>query len=357
MKRAYMAALVWCVALFVLMTYAAYTFPIRESYHYVIHESTPLANFDGIHYLHIAIRGYVNEARFLPGYPLLIRLISLPFGTVSPWMGVAVSLASFAAALALIHRLIGLDHPKLRHRLLLSLMLFPTAFFFVSVYSESLFLLLAAIALYSARKKHWALATLGVVGASLTRLVGVALLVPVLWEWYHHKGTLRQLALLITSTVGIVGYGLYNAYTWGNPLQFVAAHGMLANGRSVTAIVNPLQTLYRYSKILIGIAPTQYEWSVALLELLAAAWVIITLIILWKRHVRTSYILYALACTLLPLLSGTWSGLPRYTLVAFPLLIPLAQIRSRIVFTLLLAISVAVQIILAVLFARGYFVA
>ncbi|MBA3379520.1 MAG: hypothetical protein H0T93_11615, partial [Chloroflexia bacterium] len=63
-------------------------------------------------------------------------------------------------------------------RTLWGLALFPTAFFFNAVYTESLFLLLAVAALYHARKGEWLLA--GVIGllAALTRSAGVMLLAP-----------------------------------------------------------------------------------------------------------------------------------------------------------------------------------
>lgn len=37
------------------------------------------ANFDGVHYINIATRGYVDEGRFLPLYPILIKNLSSLF--------------------------------------------------------------------------------------------------------------------------------------------------------------------------------------------------------------------------------------------------------------------------------------
>ena len=69
----------------------------------------------------------------------------------------AVSLAAFAGALYLLHRLTELELGReyaLPTILLLSV--FPGAVFFGIPYSESIFLLVSVGAFYAARTEHWA---------------------------------------------------------------------------------------------------------------------------------------------------------------------------------------------------------
>ncbi|HEV2061475.1 MAG TPA: mannosyltransferase family protein, partial [Solirubrobacteraceae bacterium] len=116
----------------------------------------PLARWDSVWFLEIARDGYdrAHDAAFFPLYPLLVRL-----GGGSVLAGAVLSLACFAAALWLLHRLVALDFGERVARLCVLLVaVFPGAFFFSAVYSESLFLLLSVAAVYGARTGRWELA-------------------------------------------------------------------------------------------------------------------------------------------------------------------------------------------------------
>jgi len=92
----------------------------------------PATPWDAGHYVAIADRGYDQPLRaaFFPLYPLLARAVTLPLE--SPLLGgLLVSLASFAVALYLLHRLVTLELGERYARpALLVVALFPTAFFF-----------------------------------------------------------------------------------------------------------------------------------------------------------------------------------------------------------------------------------
>src|SRR3954468_13654941 len=72
----------------------------------------PLARWDAVWYLRVAETGYgESEARaaFFPLYPLLVRGLAVPFGGLAGGVLVAayaVGLATFLAALTLLHRLV-----------------------------------------------------------------------------------------------------------------------------------------------------------------------------------------------------------------------------------------------------------
>src|SRR4051794_16992430 len=144
--------------------------------------TAPATPWDAGHYVGLALHGYDQPLRaaFFPLYPLLARAVTAPLD--SPIAGaLAISLASFAVALYLLHRLVALEAGERYARgALWVVALFPTAFFYSAIYTESLFLALSIGAFYAARRERWWLA--GVCGAlaSATRNTGLLLVVPLL---------------------------------------------------------------------------------------------------------------------------------------------------------------------------------
>jgi len=143
----------------------------------------PLRNWDGTWYATVANEGYntthTANAAFWPLYPWLMRLGSDLTGWSAETIGYLVSNITFFFALWFLYRLVTLDFdPRVAQRTLWGIALFPTAFFFTAVYTESLFLLLVVASLYYARRGEWLVA--GIVGllAALTRSAGVMLLAP-----------------------------------------------------------------------------------------------------------------------------------------------------------------------------------
>jgi hypothetical protein len=147
----------------------------------------PLARWDSVWYLAIANDGYpaddTRRAAFFPLYPLLLRAVDAVVR--SPIVaGTLVSVACFAAALVLLHRLteIELGLPAARTTVW-ALALFPGAVFFSAVYSEALYLALSVGSVYAARTGRWAWAgAAGALGAA-TRSAGVLLVVPLVVMW------------------------------------------------------------------------------------------------------------------------------------------------------------------------------
>lgn len=159
--------------------------------------AAPLGRWDSVWYLAIAGSGYDDGAReaFFPLYPLLVRIAGAPLGSALIG-GALVSLASLGAALVVLHRLVALDHSRaVARNAVLVTALFPMAFFFSAVYSESLFLALSVAAVYAARLDRWAWA--GLLGglAATTRSAGVVLLVPLLLIYLWGTGPPRLRAI------------------------------------------------------------------------------------------------------------------------------------------------------------------
>ncbi len=143
----------------------------------------PFRQWDGTWYVTIANEGYntthTANAAFWPLYPWLMNLGARLTGWEPEVIGYLISNIAFFFAIYFLYRLVTLDFSDaVARRTVWALALFPTAFFFTAIYTESLFFLLAVAALYYARQREWLLA--GIIGllAALTRSAGVMLLAP-----------------------------------------------------------------------------------------------------------------------------------------------------------------------------------
>lgn len=324
------------------------------------------ANFDGIYYLSIAGGGYTKDmAGFFPLYPTAIYIASLVFGIQTTYgvgqffTALFLSNVFFCSSLIVLYLLLRLDYSRrISFLSIFFLLIFPTSFFFVSIYTESMFLFLTVLSFYFARKKNWLLA--GISGAllSATRVVGIAMFPALLYELYMQEKTLktRKVAPLLFVPIGIISYGIYNLIQWGSFFHFLQAHGTLGNSRSTEAIVLFPQTVVRYIKILFTVSPLQYEWFVALLEFGFFFWAVGLFFVAWKKKIYTPYLVFSVICFLIPVSSGTFSGLPRYLCTIFPLFIALALLKNHFMQFWWAVISFLLLFLLTLLFSRGFFV-
>lgn len=359
--------ILWRLLLFVILIGGAYLIsynperPVAYIFGYISSNRTfdsvflfPWGNFDGIHYLNIAEHGYTNQARFFPLFPLMLRVT---FG--SPAASIILVTINFFLALHFFKKLVSLDFSnKIATQSLVYLLLFPTSFFFVSIYSEALFLLLAILSFYFARKRKWLLSILCAMLLMATRFVGIAILPALLYEFFTtEKVNIKKLALFLISPLGLIAYSIFNYYKWGNFLFFIQAQGELGNNRSVSSVVLFPQTVFRYIKILSTVSTGSYGWMIALLELASFLFALVFLYFAWKKKIRVSYLIFAVINFAITISTGTFSGLPRYVLTLFPIFIALALVKSKLLRFTFMIISPILLFILLMLFARGYFVA
>ena len=327
------------------------------------------ANFDGVHYLLIAANGYTESSGFFPLFPLLIFIMTSivsPTPAIYPFYPIQYLTVLFATnlffglALVMLYKLIKLDYQdSLPVLVIIFILIFPTSFFFASIYSESLFLLLSVLSFYFARTNRWFMASISGGLLTATRFAGIAIIPALVFEFIKQEKSVFKLKglLLLLMPLGILGYMLFNFLKWGDPFYFIQAQGSFHNERSVDSIVFIPQTIFRYIKILTTLSPSIFEWWIALLEISVFFFVSIMLFVAWRKKVRLSYILFALICFFIPISTGTFTGLPRYALILFPIFITLAMIKSKLVKIFYATISFILLFILFMLFSRGYYIA
>ncbi|MCX6816743.1 MAG: mannosyltransferase family protein [Candidatus Beckwithbacteria bacterium] len=318
-------------------------------------------NFDGVHYLSIAQEGYLYGLTqvFFPLYPNLIKFLSLLTHN-HLLSGLIISHLSLIGFIYYFIKLGRLDYSvkTLRWSLLL-LLLFPASFFFFSVYTESLFLFLVALCLYSARTRRFIPAAIIAGLASATRLVGIFLLPLILWEYYQVNKKNHLLALFKISFLSASGLLLYLAYLqhrFHNFLIFVTAQPGFGSGRQVDTFVMIYQVIFRYLKMFFGVSPQNEIYPVLVFEFLISLIFLVLIISALLKKFRTSYLLFLIPAYLLPTLTGSFASMPRYVLTAFPLFYFVAATKSKLVKILWLIASVLLLSWAFIRFSRGYWI-
>jgi hypothetical protein len=340
------------------------------------------ANFDGVHYLTIAEKGYIGTGliqAFFPGYPLSMMALNWVVSN-SLISGLIIANVSLVLTVYLWFLLMKKDYGWEQAKLSgIAFLLFPTAFFLGAVYGESLFIGLVLASFLAARHQRWAWVGLFAGLASATRVVGVLLIPALVCElmlqvyeqqkgavsWQKVKTTIsttfrHRLKDVLLISLGLTGLVAYMHFLWGefhDPLYFVHVQSEFGGGRQETLVTYP-QVVWRYLKILMTYRPFDWKYYALVQEAVVGGLGLIAL--LWSvRSIRLSYVLFALGAFLVPTMTGTFSSLPRYILVCFPLFILLARAfqSRRWLMWFYLLVSTLLLILNTVLFIQGYWVA
>lgn len=334
------------------------------------------SQWDARWFLQIAESGYEEvpqAAAFFPLYPAAAHGVAWVTGSTLV-AGVLISLAAGAVAA---WALAEIARPLLGERgardAVLYLALYPVGYVFAALYSDGVFLALAAAAFLAAQRGRVVAA--GVLGglATGTRLIGLALvpaLAVLLWRGRDARSLLRLAPLaLLPAAVGL--YALYLDATLGDPWAFTHAQ---ADWNREVSPAGPLAGLWdavlaagRGARDLLdlpaagpGHAERVAVWNLSHLALLGAAgWLTV---VAWRRF-GAAFGLYSTA-TLAIVLSAPAVGfplvsLPRLLLGDFPIFLALAAVtleRPRAREATLLGFA-ALAALAAAAFARGIWIA
>jgi hypothetical protein len=301
--------------------------PITAGWHNFV---TGFERQDAAWFLRIATHGYTpndGSAAFFPLYPLAIRAVSRLPGVGPLGAALVVSNLAFLGALVMLHgltRLEGMSEATAR-RTTLYIAIFPTAFFFLAPYSESLFLFLSISAFWFARRNKWALAALLGALAALTRSVGILLVPALAIEAFNQSRRARELLPRLASaaavTIGPLLYASYWRVEFGD--FWAPVHAQRNWGRDVSW---PWTTLAR------AVSDAGQLGTYWLVDLLVAG-VVLLAVVAGIRWLRPTYLMYGAASLLLPLCYTVGSrpllSMPRLVIVVFPAFWVLARAGER----------------------------
>ncbi len=329
-------------------------------------------NFDGVHYLMLAKDGYnfgLTQA-FFPGYMLFISGLGKLMHNYL-LSALLISHLAFIGSLIMFYKLLRFDYNrKISYWALAFYALFPTSFYFLGVYTESLFLLLLFSAFYLIRKnKLWQASIIGI-GLTATRLVGIFIIPAFLLEVWQNIliksdsklsiiSKLKQHKSIIYTVIPVAGLLMYMAYLsvyHDDPLLFAHVQSKFGAGRDTTHFILIYQVIWRYIKMFITVDRSNPLYYTLIAEFIFSIGAFTLLIWGWIQKIKPSYLLFSFLALILPTLTGTFSSMPRYVIVAFPIFIVLAQIKSKWTKITILSIFIVLLIIFTIMFTRGYWI-
>jgi len=313
--------------------------------------------FDSEYYLSIATVGYADPKvstgeisgekvplnyAFLPLYPYLIRVFAFPLKILnltpiatSTLAGVIVSVLG---ALAGMIALYDLAREELGEegglRAAFYLLIFPTGFFLAMVYTEGLFVGLAFAALALMKRKQWLWAILLSVLATLTRAVGVLLVIPLViafarsGQWRQARLSrpgLKSLALALLVFAPLLAYFLWRLSYLGQMFSLVEANYF---GRQ---FLDPGTLMSGWMRAFLSIFGKNYQAAAYnMLEFAATLLGILACIFCFRRYPEVAS--FSLAVILISMLSVYPQGMHRYVMTAPAVFLFLSRLGKNVAF-------------------------
>jgi hypothetical protein len=342
----------------------------------------PWFGWDTISYLGIAILGYRQDASiaFMPLYPLLIRFAAPLLGGNHLLAALVLSTLLSVAAVILMYELFTAMYPQQIGRDTVVLFLtFPTAFFLLAGYTESLFLALVLAFWILARKRQWIWAAIFAGLATLTRLQGVILSAVLVWMMFMSRvetpaqslfGQLGQLFRVLQSTPGKLFRSIHPigwAAPWV-PVLVAVGYQYWLQASGFGTIAGALRTYWRLETV------PPWTGFILFLQRIPSArfhymdWIDLILFIIiliasliGLRRLDPAFSLYIWLTLAVLFTRGTpphlLASYSRYFLTLFPLFLLPAQLPRNYQRLAVMVISFSLQLILVSVFLWGSWVA
>jgi hypothetical protein len=280
----------------------------------------PWYRWDAEWYIRIAADGYTKgvSTAYPPLYPILIRILGDLLGGNLMLSALIISSAALGISCVLLYTEARqyFDAPAAT-RSVIYFLAFPTAFFLIGAYSESLFVMWILLAWRFARQHRWLWALGAAILSTMTRFQGLGIFIPLLYIWWRSPkprsrwGPALALVPLIPLIWSVyLGYYLHFDLPWQAHSQYLSQRwswpwaGMIGN----------LQVLLGSQPYTAGRGAL---WLDLILTLAAMA-----LLVVGIRYLPLEYTLLNAALLLPPLLKVNPEGLlvsmSRLVLVLWP---------------------------------------
>lgn len=318
-----------------------------------------LTRWDTGWYLAIVYHGYyvnpkthVGSVAFYPLYPILISVVSRVVGN-PPLVAVIISNLAFLGALIVLYHLIATKFDRIVARqTIVFLCVFPYALFYSAAYTESLFLITAALSFWYAEREHWWRSGLAGMFCALSRPTGLIVAPAILLIYLQRrKYDWRQIDWKILACclvgVGTLLYAGYLGIRFGDPLASVKA---TTEGWGHFNIFVGGQGRLNPAVFHLG----DYDLVLALNVLVTVLWIIATIPV--YRLMGPGYAIFVLLGAAIPITTGIES-LGRYVSILFPVFVLLAyHLRDRFASRMLIVGCAMILGVFAALYASGYWI-
>ncbi len=343
--------MIWVASLLLVTFFGSSVFPHDSQVESTLGYFRSLANWDVGHFLGIAEFGYSEKYQyaFFPLYPIMISILT-KFTQSYLLSGLLISFGCAFFAVQVLMNLVNLEFgKKLGEKVVLALLIFPTSFFLLTAYSESLFLLLALSSFYFLRKKNLFLAAVLAALCSATRLAGLAVVMALLVEVQLTQGISRKNWVVLLSPLGFLIYCWYLFTQTGDPFYFLEAEKHWLRVLAVPGV-----GFWETIKSLV--VPGFFQTHVTAVFDLLFSILGVGLVIRSFRFLPISFSIYGLFSVLIPLLTPSLSSMPRFLLPIFPIFITIALLKNEYLFLAYQVVSLMLLSVFSVMFITGYWV-
>ncbi len=323
---------IWSISLFILAVAVERQFPESRNAggdwspeHEALTRHAPFSRWDSRWYAAIAERGYggggderMRDVAFFPLYPAAIAAVSRLSGLPSPFAGELISLTAFLGAMALLC-LLAREEGFPEHATARAILWFPSAFFFLSVYTESLFLLVSVACLLAFRRRQFGQAAFWGLLCGLARPNGFLVSIPIAWAFFEERPIRfdrERLKILLAASGPWLGFASFLAYIGvrvGNPLLPLTIQRSEWGHRLTWPWQPVVRALIREPR-----QPFRVIVTLTFFVIAAALW-----------RTRKGYSLYVFASLLMVCFSGTILSISRFVLVLFPAFFVLGDVLRR----------------------------
>ena len=324
----------------------------------------PYYRWDSFWYTSIARHGYSfshdtnSSIAFFPLYPAIIRVTHDVTGIKEDRVSFGLNILFSLLIVVFLYRLARLDYTEdVTRNIILAVLFFPPAYFFLSGYPDALFVLLTLLSLYFGRCGYWWRAGFFAALLALTKPYGIFMVPALLFEYLaQHEWQWRVLwreknwwpLLLPLLTFG--GFIVFNWLSFHEPLAFLIAQDTW--GR---ALGQPLLSLFREARYFLSDTVWSGGHAPYLVYLGSFFFALVAGFLAWQR-VRRSYVVFSLLILGSALLTGTLTSFGRYTLLGLALIMGVAVSLSprKKIFWTYIFFSALLLLATANLFVRCY---
>ena len=360
MSKIFKVVVAWIIGLFLISFIGSLTLPKisnaglgsqSSGRNYSFYLS--LAQWDGGNYLEIAQNGYLRNSyyAFSPLYPGLIGFLSKMTKLDLVISGIFISVVSFLAFVYFFHKYVSLLFgEKQAGASTLTFVFFPTTFFCLLIYSESLFLLFMILSMYAFAKKDYPISIVTAAVAPLIRHLGVFLILGHLFKVAIEDKNLKLSLAFVISSVPFATYTMVLYIVFNNPLFFASTQSLWSR-----FALDPVSTIFLYLVPVFSLQPLSLN---NLFDLFVTATFLLVLVS-GIRHLPKNLWIVSVLAILIPASTGTLTGMPRYALISLGAFILLGKFISDKpkLKALVWSTSLALQCVLFALFITGHWIA
>jgi hypothetical protein len=303
----------------------------------------PWYRWDAEWFLSIARQGYnVADGRsaYYPLYPVLIRISGDLLGHNYLLSGLLVSIIALWVALVLLFTSVQRHYgERVARGTLIALALYPFYFFNMVYYADSLLLLFSVATFLAMETKHWGWTAIFASLAVLSKLPGLVLFGPIVWEFWQQRRRLvsgDSFALLaVPLTIS----------AWTVVLRLIGTETLISDFSSPLGILTPILTpsyqvrfeqwlVWPWEGLRLAFQSIPPLWGKVMglkvtLDLLIT--IFFTLVIPFTLRLRrTSYVIYVVSLYAMNLMlvmpSFPLADFPRRMMMAFPVFTVLAML-------------------------------